>query len=105
MTTSNNPLWEILVPTHLNDGTEIAVLAHNVWDAKVEKLAGGLTILRSARGVWTDPHSKKTFDEKMIPVRIACDGLVMRQIADMTKKFYDQKAVMYYLVSSEVWIV
>ena len=40
----------------------------------------------------------------MIPVRIAANYIQMEQIADMTAKFYEQEAVMFYELSSNVTI-
>lgn len=41
----------------------------------------------------------------MIPVNIACTKEQIEQIADHTAKYYDQKAVMYYEISSDVNII
>jgi len=94
-------LYEILVPKFSNDGLEYTVLYHNKWDDKVREIAGGLTIMRSARGVWTDEVGK-TYQETMIPVRIMCKPSEMDRIIDMTLEYYDQKAVIAYVVSIEV---
>jgi hypothetical protein len=40
----------------------------------------------------------------MIPVRIVCTSREIDTIADMTAAFYEQKAVMYYCLSHEVYI-
>lgn len=98
-------LWEILVPTIRNDGRPIRTRCHRVWDAKVRDISGGLTILTPAKGQWISDKSGKLFTERMIPVRIACSRSDIENIAEMTKKYYEQEKVMYSLVSKEVYIV
>ena len=56
-----------------------------------------------AKGHWVSP-SGEVFSERMIPVRIAADVSKINEIADMTAKFYEQEAVMFYKVSDEVTI-
>lgn len=97
-------LWEILVPQANNDGEFIAIPEHNIWDSKVRKITGGLTIHRSAKGEWVSPEGELVV-ERMIPVRIACTEEQMHTIAQMTKEFYQQAKVMYYRVSDKVFIV
>jgi hypothetical protein len=96
-------LWEILVPTHFNNGEEIPVEHHQEWDEYVKSLAGGLTIMKKGRGVWVSGGGT-TFKENMTPVRIACKGEQAREIAVFTARHYRQEAVMYYLLSREVYI-
>ena len=96
-------LWEILVPTHSNDGTEISVEYHQKWDEYVKNLAGGLTILKKSRGIWVS-ESGTEFRENMIPVRVACTRSQIKEIIVFTAIHYAQKAVMYHLVSQEVHI-
>jgi len=98
-------LWEILVPTVRNEGKPYRTRYHRVWDAKVREISGGLTILRPAKGQWISPESKTLYSERMIPVRIACTREQMEEIALMTKKYYEQEAVMYFAVSNEVYFV
>lgn len=94
-------VWEILVPTVRNNGRPIRTRCHRVWDAKVRAITGGLTICPPAKGQWVSPAGK-LFEERMIPVRIACTREQIEQIADMTAVFYEQEAVFFYLVSEEV---
>lgn len=96
-------LWEILVPTSYNDGKEIEVDHHKEWDSYVKGLAGGLTIMKKGRGVWVS-GTGIVYQEYMIPVRIACEIEQMKEIATFTLSHYQQEAVMYYLVSREVYI-
>lgn len=97
-------LWEILVPTiRRSDGKPIRTRFHRVWDKKVRDVAGGLTILRPAYGQWMSPENE-LFVERMIPVRIACTREQMEEIVDFTAEYYDQLAVMYYKISTEVVI-
>jgi hypothetical protein len=96
-------IWEILVPTVRNDGTPIRTRFHREWDRRVRRISGGLTVLPPARGQWLSP-SKQLFEERMIPVRIACTRKQIETIADMTAAYYRQQAVMFYKISDEVVI-
>jgi len=87
-------LWEILVPTTL-DGKRI----DQEWDDKVSKIAGGLTILKSAKGRWLN-YNNELMKERMIQVRIIATERQMSEIADMTAEHYRQETVAYYLISS-----
>lgn len=100
---SDIKLWEILVPTIRNNGTPIKTRFHRVWDKKVYDITGGLTILTPTKGKWVSPNGT-LFAERMIPVRIACSEEQIREIIKMTIKYYEQEAVMAYLVSSQVII-
>lgn len=54
------------------------------------------------RGQWV--FGDTLFSERMIPVRIYCTEPQIEAIADITAKFYEQLAVMYYLISNQVVI-
>lgn len=95
--------YEILVPTQMNDGTPIRTRYHRVWDEKVRAITNGLTIIPPIRGQWIS-NDGELFSERMIPVRIACNDEQINLIADMTAKYYKQKAIMYYLISDCVTI-
>ena len=117
-------LWEILVPCSFdiefeksnlkvevyrivdnNNRKKEAMLAHHKrWDEVVRKMAGGLTILKSAKGHWVSEESE-IFIEDMIPVRIACSKKTISKIAQFTKEYYKQKKVMFYQVSEEVHFI
>lgn len=90
-------LWEILVPTIMDD-KPIRTRFHRVWDKKVREVAGGLTVLRPAKGYWVNPKGE-LFEERMIPVRIKCSEKQIEHIADLTAQYYKQEAIMYTLVS------
>jgi hypothetical protein len=96
-------IYEILVPTIFNNGNPIKTRFHRVWDEKVRAITGGLTITPPVRGQWVAPDGE-LFLERMIPVRIACSAEQIEQIADMTAGYYQQKAVMFYLISNQVTI-
>lgn len=96
-------LWEILVPTQSNKGTPFRTRYHRVWDEKVRKITGGLTILPVNKGQWISPTGS-LFIERMIPVRIACTLKQIEEIIDMTAKYYNQEAVMAYQISNQVII-
>lgn len=98
-------LWEILVPTvSRTTGRPYRTRYHRVWDAKVRAIANGLTIFTPARGQWVAADGT-LFNERMIPVRIACTAAQMRMIASLTLRYYDQLAVAYYRVSDDFHIV
>jgi hypothetical protein len=96
-------LWELLVPTVRNDGRPIHLRFHRVWDEKVRRISGGLTILEPVNGQWVSP-SGSLFVERMIPVRIACSEADIHSIAALTARYYEQETVMYYRVSDLVFI-
>jgi hypothetical protein len=96
-------LWEILVPKS-NGLEDIDISVHNIWDGRVRRITGGLTIHRSALGNWISPAGELVV-ERMIPVRIACTTEEIHEIGHMTKEFYRQEKVMYYKVSDEVYII
>ncbi|HVX58197.1 MAG TPA: hypothetical protein VG964_00490 [Candidatus Saccharimonadales bacterium] len=97
-------LWEILVPAAANDGAEIPVEHHRKWDDSVRAIAGGLTIMRTAKGQWID-ETGKLFTEKMIPVRITCSRRQIEQIMKLTMQHYDQLATMAYRISEQALIL
>lgn len=93
-----------MVPTLSNEGKPYRTRYHKVWDAKVREITGGLTIIPPIKGEWVNSADGKLFRERMIPVRIACSSEQIDKIADITAKYYSQKAIMYYLVSEHVVI-
>ena len=101
--TQPRELWEIFVPCMMR-GKPVRTRHHREWDKVVRSLAGGLTILTPAKGQWIEPGTNTLYEERVIPVRIACTRNQIRQIMDFTLQHYDQLAVMAYLVSSEVII-
>jgi hypothetical protein len=96
-------LWEILVPCTMR-GRPVHTRHHKEWDKVVRTIAGGLTILAPAKGQWLEPDTNTLFEERMIPVRIACTRKQIQRIMRFTLGHYDQKAVFAYLVSTEVII-
>jgi hypothetical protein len=95
-------LWEILVPT-LRKGVPVRTRSHREWDKQVRAISGGMTVLTPGKGQWVSPTGE-LFVERMIPVRIACTEEQIKEIAAITSKFYEQEAVMYYLLSNRVTI-
>lgn len=93
-------LWEILVPTMSRTEKPFRTRHHKAWDAKVERISGGLTVLTPGKGTWV--HDGNTHRERMIPVRIMCSAAQIDRIIDITLEHYDQLAVMAYKVSSEI---
>lgn len=102
-------MWEILVPTTRppkimtkgRKGLYFSTRYHRVWDGKVRKITGGLTVLQPVKGQWHAPDGE-LFRERMIPVRIMATRAEIEKIIDMTIEYYGQKAVMCYMVGSEV---
>jgi hypothetical protein len=56
-----------------------------------------------SKGQWVSPEGKY-FQERMIPVRIACTRAQIDKIIDITLKYYEQEAVMCYRISDLVII-
>ena len=96
-------LYEILVPCQTNQGKPIRTRQHREWDSRVRRITSGLTVLAPAKGGWISSSGKLVFD-RIIPVRIACTPEQIETIADMTAKFYQQEAVMFYELSTKVTI-
>ena len=76
---------------------------HRIWEAKVREITKGLTILTPVKGQWLSPTGE-LFVERMIPVRLACSREDINRIAALSAVFYNQQAIMFYLVSSEVHV-
>lgn len=93
-------LWEVLVPTVNNDGRPFRTRYHKVWDKKVYEITGGLSIMPPLRGKWM--HNTHLYEERNIPVRIACNREQLNEILRFTKEYYKQIKVFAYLISSEV---
>ena len=100
----NKTLWEILVPGYSNQGKEYELDYHKEWDKQVRGIAGGLTVLKTAKGQWISLDDK-LFVEKMIPVRIHCTENQIDKIIQITMKHYNQEAVLAYEISSNVKLV
>lgn len=100
-TETERGLWEILVPTVKNDGKPFRLKGHHKpWDAKVQVICGGLTLMPVLNGRWS--YKGTEFKERMIPVRIMATREEIERIVDMTILHYDQHAVMAYKVADEV---
>ena len=101
-TPAESPLmWEILVPTLRPDGRPIKTRFHRVWDKRIYEMCGGLTILNATKGKWVCPQGQ-LYAERMIPVRVVATRSQISQIVDFTIEYYEQQAVLCYLVASEV---
>lgn len=99
----NIELWEILVPTVRPDGRPIKARFHRVWDRKVYEITNGLTILNPTKGKWVNTDGV-LFAERMIPVRIACTREQIESIINFSLTYYEQEAIMAYLLSETVII-
>lgn len=98
-------LYEILVPTQFQDTRKLVSLKHHrEWDDLVLSVAGGMTIIRAAAiGRWIS--LEKLYEDRVIPIRIACTQNQIEFIARFTKEHYRQLAVMYYKISDDVIIL
>jgi hypothetical protein len=95
-------LYEILVPCRVKR-RGVPFSHHKEWDAKVQAIAGGLTVYKAGIGYWISPKGK-TVRERMIPVRIACTEAQINAICDLTAQHYKQESVMVYLLSEKCFI-
>ncbi len=93
-------MWEILVPASSKE-QEFSYEHHKKWDEYVKSLAGGLTILRTAKGEWISPNGISISD-RVIPVRITCKKKHIKKIIKFTLTHYNQQAVLAYKVSNKV---
>lgn len=97
-------MWEIFVPTVFEDTKKpVRTKHHKQWDAYVRKATDGLTILKPAKGQWVSEG--KLYEDRVIPVRIACTPKDIYDIAKFTKTHYRQLLVMYHKVSDFVVMI
>jgi len=97
-------LHEILVPTIYGDTVKpIRTRHHKQWDKRVMKISGGITIMSPSKGKWI--YKSDEYPEKVIPVRIMCTDDDMKKIVVITMEHYRQKAVMYCVLSNQVYII
>lgn len=102
--THNYSLYEVLVPTIYGDTLKpISTKHHKSWDAVVRKITNGLTVFSPAKGQWI--HEGSLYEERVIPVRIMCRSDDISKVVNFTLEHYRQKAVMYYVLSNESYIV
>lgn len=102
---NDRKLYEILVPTERRiGGKPYRTRFHKVWDAKVRAISGGLTVMPPAKGQWVC-NEGNLFSERMIPVRFLATPAQAEEIATMTLHYYDQLAVLCYVVSNEVMLI
>lgn len=97
-------LWEILVPTEYNDTKKpVKTRHHKQWDKFVRGISGGLTVFKPVKGQWV--HMDELYEERNIPVRIACTEKQIRQIITFSLRHYRQLAIMAYRISDKVLIL
>ncbi len=103
MTRGKRSVWEILVPaTRREGGRPYTLWYHRKWDAKVNEICGGLTIMTPVRGQWSQGGG--VVAERMIPVRILADDRTMEKVVALTLEHYDQLAVLAYKISDQyIW--
>lgn len=99
-------LFQIMVPTLYGDTEKpIRKKHHQSWDKVVRSITGGLTICSVAKGQWVDKKENKLWQERVIPVQIACTPKQMGKIVEFSLSHYRQKAIMYAMLSDQVFIV
>jgi len=91
---SNINMYSLFVPCTMND-KPVRRKHHLEWDKWVQKITGGMTILAPSRGKWKSPKGI-VFEERMIPVMIACGDKDIVRIVKFTINHYKQEAVMYF---------
>lgn len=94
-------MWRILVPANDGDGRRYHIDIHRAWDSMVRDITKGLTIHKTTKGQWVSPDGE-LFAEPMIPVDLFCTRRQILQIAQLTKTYYKQRAVLAYKISDEV---
>lgn len=107
---SNGNLYEILIPNGYVDGKHTLFWSrshHKTFDEyiKNETGHGGLTISAAAKGKWVDEIDGLELVEDVLPVRCIATPEQMKSIANTATVHYDQKEVMYYLLSEHVYFV
>lgn len=97
-------LYEILLPVTTNTGEGCMVDVVDVVDflERIGEMAGGFTQCPRVQGFWRD-GTRGTYMEEMIPVRVACEPQVWRNIVSLALvTFADQKSIMSYVLSEDV---
>lgn len=93
-------LYEILLPVYRNSGAHYKIERADFL-RRVETMAGGYTQCLSVKGAWRD--NGETQIEDMIPVRVACDPQVWRNIVSLALvTFADQKSILWYVLADDV---
>ena len=101
---TDKKVWCILIPTLMNENF-VRTKHHKKFDEYVREITGGLTIFAPGKGQWINPSNNELVEERIIPVNIACTDEELKKIIKFTIKHYNQDALMYYKVSSEVYII
>ena len=97
-------LYEILVPCKFEDTQKpVSTRHHQEWDKMIRRLAGGLTVFKpTIKGEWVNEEDGQIYNDRTIPVRIACSRSIIMRICEFTKHHYRQKAVFAYRISDDV---
>ena len=91
-------LYEILMPFYYTKEKSYAD-----WTTLVTSKTNGLTVGQPCCGTWLD--SDKSIIETVLPVRIACDEYTMSEIAKAAKTMFNQKEIMYYCITRDVYFI
>lgn len=93
-------LYEILLPVYRNNCGHYK-LERADFLRRLETMAGGYTLCPIVEGAWHD--NGETQIEDMIPVRVACDPQVWRNIVSLALvTFADQKSILWYVLADDV---
>lgn len=65
---------------------------HRIFYKFILNLSKGYSVLNELEGVWQNEKGT-IYQEKMIPVRIACTDEQIKEIAEFAKAHYEQEAI------------
>lgn len=65
---------------------------HRIFYKFILNLSKGYSVLSELEGVWQNEKGT-IYQEKMIPVRIACTDEQIKEIAEFAKTHYEQEAI------------
>ncbi len=99
----NLHLFEILIPTHFNNGPLILDEHHNKFYKEILDYSGGLTLSQPLIGYWDNSGSLEK--ETTFFLRFTSTDKQAEKIAKLAKIHYKQQAIMYYKLSDKVTFV
>ncbi len=97
-------VWKIYVPTRFNTGGIIPIEHHNTWDKAMSEQVGGLTLLGTVKGMWTNEYSDM-FKERMIVVMLLVSNeRDIPNVIKFTKEHYRQEAILIIDTHEDAYI-
>jgi hypothetical protein len=97
-------LWNILIPCADNSGRKFPLFVRRMWNEQVRRMTDGMSIMQAITGEWRNPENGRIVREKMIPVSLLMTQREIAELAQFTRTLFKQNCVMYYRVSSEVFM-